>query len=1087
MAAPVCFAKFFAHARKIRANPAWKSTASAVSVGNVKFDKDGNVTSDSITRQITGVAAGTKPTDAVNVAQLTGSSIHYYSVSDVKPAGGDGQTEGGSNYDNKGAVGAGSLAAGFYANANGEEATAFGYNSQSTEKSGSSLGSMSKAIAVNATAVGHSAEARGTDATATGSGSLAKGSNSVATGYSAQALASNSSAYGVDSVAAGTNSSAMGLKAEAFGRGAIAIGHETTSGALVKVIQEKGTSGTDAVYTTEVITQQDKEGNEYVFLNMAATDDQSTSGDQSSSGNQSGDATDSGQNVVSPNSVKPFAAGRKLLGDGISLKADTKDDTAATDEATKTIVVAYNAANDKYYAASSDGKGGYEIDFTKEIKPSEESLNRGGITIGSYAHAEGDRSLALGRASGSYGKNSSAIGIYANAVGDGDLALGHGASTGVAAEIVPSGKEGTAEWADGFWTTEINKDTNGNPIANTATGGIAIGSYSHTEGTRALAVGRVASAYGMNSTAIGLRSSAYGEGSIAFGHGVVAGNEKEKDVTQLAELHNNPKLENDQGLPYDLDGKDNIGVDPTKVVGAVAIGSYAEATGRGSLSVGRYSQAKSAYSTTLGIRANVLDSAENAIAIGREAEVGALTTGRQYGGLNSIAIGTMTKVNGQNSIAIGMADMLNEDGTEIVGVSDRKATSVTGDKSIAIGMHDTVVGNSSIAIGTGHQVGGNNSGAIGDPNVVNADNSYTVGNNSTIEKGADDSFIFGNKRIVNAAAGGSVVLGSATEDTTTEAANSVVIGYDANVELADYESVALGSGAKADRLGGYASPAANDITVGNLTFSSSAFAGTGNDVAGTVSVGSAGKTRTLTYVGAGEISATSTDAINGSQLYSAIEAMQFDIVAGDNVEVVKDKQNGKTVYTIHSLNAIVEEGPSGNVTVEPKTGEGGKSNGQTTDLTGGTAGTGSEGTATPATGGTTSPTATTEPITPDKDNNHTTTYTVDAKKNTITIYEIPYTTTMEAIIDEVCELVKQGKIKEISDIRNSTDLKGLKIVIECKRGNTLNGFVQLLFKLQPALDVFRNLAVECLERRRKEIWIRSSHKGVETREARQDV
>ena len=946
----------------LRETPAWKSTASAVSVGNVKYDEKGNITSDSITRQITGVAAGTKPTDAVNVAQLTGSSIHYYSVSDVKPAGGDGQTAGGSNYDNKGAVGAGSLAAGFYANANGEEATAFGYNSQSTEKSGSSLGSMSKAMAVNATAVGHSAEAIGTDATATGSGSLAKGSNSVATGYSAQALKSNSSAYGVDSVAAGTNSSAVGLKAEAFGRGAIAIGHETTSGALVKVIQEKGTSGTDAIYTTEVITQKDKEGNEYVFLNMAATDDQN-SGSGENSGNQG---------AVSPNSVRPFAAGGKLLGDGISLKADTKDDTAATDEATKTIVVAYNAANDKYYAASSDGKGGYKIDFTKEVKPSEENLNRGGITIGSYAHAEGDRSLALGRASGSYGKNSSAIGIYANAVGDGDLALGHGASTGVAAKIVPSGKEGTAEWADGFWTTEINKDTNGNPIANTATGGIAIGSYSHTEGTRALAVGRVASAYGMNSTAIGLRSSAYGEGSIAFGHGVVAGNEKEKDVTQLTELHNNPKLKNNQGLPYDLDGKDNIKVDPTKVVGAVAIGSYAEATGRGSLSVGRYSQAKSAYSTTLGIRANVLDSAENAIAIGREAEVGALTTGRQYGGLNSIAIGTMTKVNGQNSIAIGMADMLNKKGTEIVGVSDRKATTVTGDKSIAIGMNDTVVGNSSIAIGTGHQVGGNNSGAIGDPNVVNADNSYAVGNNSTIKEGADDSFIFGNKRIVNAAAGGSVVLGSAAEETATNVKNSVVLGNDANVELADYESVALGSGAKADRLGGYGKTGANDITVGNLTFSSNAFAGTGSDVAGTVSVGSARKTRTLTYVGAGEISAKSTDAINGSQLYSAIEAMQFDIVAGDNVEVVKDKQNGKTVYTIHSLNAIVKAGDSGNVTVNDNPGKGETTNGKTTDKTGNTA-------------GTTSPTASTEPITPKGDNNHTTTYTVDAKNTTYTM------------------------------------------------------------------------------------------------------
>ena len=73
-------------------------------------------------------------------------------------------------------------------------------------------------------------------------------------------------------------------------------------------------------------------------------------------------------------------------------------------------------------------------------------------------------------------------------------------------------------------------------------------------------------------------------------------------------------------------------------------------------------------------------------------------------------------------------------------------------------------------------------------------------------------------------------------------------------------------------------------------------------------------------------------------------------------------------------------------------------------------------------------------------------YRIDPKKNAIEIYEIPYTTTCEAIIDEICELVKQGKIKEISDIRNSTDIKGLKIVIECKRGTDHDSLMTKLFK-----------------------------------------
>ena len=59
-----------------------------------------------------------------------------------------------------------------------------------------------------------------------------------------------------------------------------------------------------------------------------------------------------------------------------------------------------------------------------------------------------------------------------------------------------------------------------------------------------------------------------------------------------------------------------------------------------------------------------------------------------------------------------------------------------------------------------------------------------------------------------------------------------------------------------------------------------------------------------------------------------------------------------------------------------------------------------------------------------------------SKENLIEIYEIPYTTTVEAIMDKVAELVKAGKIKEIADMRDETDLTGLKLTIDLKRGRT---------------------------------------------------
>ena len=55
-------------------------------------------------------------------------------------------------------------------------------------------------------------------------------------------------------------------------------------------------------------------------------------------------------------------------------------------------------------------------------------------------------------------------------------------------------------------------------------------------------------------------------------------------------------------------------------------------------------------------------------------------------------------------------------------------------------------------------------------------------------------------------------------------------------------------------------------------------------------------------------------------------------------------------------------------------------------------------------------------------------------ENLVEIYEIPYTTTLEAILDKVAELIKAGKLKEINDMRDETDLNGLKLTIDLKRG-----------------------------------------------------
>ena len=76
------------------------------------------------------------------------------------------------------------------------------------------------------------------------------------------------------------------------------------------------------------------------------------------------------------------------------------------------------------------------------------------------------------------------------------------------------------------------------------------------------------------------------------------------------------------------------------------------------------------------------------------------------------------------------------------------------------------------------------------------------------------------------------------------------------------------------------------------------------------------------------------------------------------------------------------------------------------------------------------------------------------EENLIEIYEIPYSTTVEAILDKVAELVKAGKVREISDMRDETDLNGLKLAIDLKRGTDPEKLMARLFQLTPLQDTF---------------------------------
>ncbi|MBE7012674.1 MAG: topoisomerase IV [Ruminococcaceae bacterium] len=81
-------------------------------------------------------------------------------------------------------------------------------------------------------------------------------------------------------------------------------------------------------------------------------------------------------------------------------------------------------------------------------------------------------------------------------------------------------------------------------------------------------------------------------------------------------------------------------------------------------------------------------------------------------------------------------------------------------------------------------------------------------------------------------------------------------------------------------------------------------------------------------------------------------------------------------------------------------------------------------------------------------------YRVDKKNSCIEIYEIPYSTTSEAIIDKIIDLIKSGKVKEITDLRDETDLNGLKITLDVKKSTDCDKLMSKLFKMTPLEDSF---------------------------------
>ena len=379
--------------------------------------------------------------------------------------------------------------------------------------------------------------------------------------------------------------------------------------------------------------------------------------------------------------------------------------------------------------------------------------------------------------------------------------------------------------------------------------------------------------------------------------------------------------------------------------GATAIGSLSKSTAEHSLAVGDQAQAAAVNSSAYGILSKALSS--HSVAIGNEASVGKGDPD-SVSSQNGIAIGNGANVTVNPATATpGITDKsggiaIGHDATtkDINTIALGTGTVGQGAQAVAIGRNARTIANNGVAIGNeartqstnGFALGNNARAGFDENNVlVGRDNDQAFGSNARAWGGS--SMAFGNN--AKAANGGAIAMGNGSQsrgdwgvaigngakalaagaralgaNSNASGVNAAAIGWDSEasgassiavgetVKSTGTNSVAIGTGAKAANENaialGAGSETAAAVATPSATINGTAHNFAGVNPASTVSVGKAGSERTITNVAAGRISAASTDAINGSQLYAVTSEVDKGVAyAGD----VKDAASAANKFT----------------------------------------------------------------------------------------------------------------------------------------------------------------------------------------------
>ncbi len=464
------------------------------------------------------------------------------------------------------------------------------------------------------------------------------------------------------------------------------------------------------------------------------------------------------------------------------------------------------------------------------------------VSLGTKTRS-GDLSLALGSLAAAQKTNSVAVGTGANATLANSVAIGGGSKTD---------KEGIAyttrtilgttyTWAGGANTisgdvVSIGQKGYERQLINLSPGDISANSTDAINGSQlyaAMAELEKIRYFSVKSNVTGNQNNtgASGVDSIAIGPNASTSPISAGSIT----MGLNARSLNEKNIA--------IGVDAySSAAGGVSLGNGAQTTNNNSTAIGSSAKAKEANATAVGMNAtalgnqstaigsntNVADGARESVAIGNNA-----STAKSY----SFAAGPNAKTAEQLSVAIGFN--ANATGLHAVAIGPNATTGTNAWSTIAIGNN----ANATLRHGV----------AIGDNATTKGDLAIAMGTNSTSQY---ESVSLGAESAANG--GSSIALGAASNATV---GGSVALGNSTVAGSNMFDATSSGATFK------------NDAGV-NTTVS---FAANSSAIGGAVSVGKAGNERQIQNVAAGRISATSTDAINGSQLHAVLNNSGFNV------------------------------------------------------------------------------------------------------------------------------------------------------------------------------------------------------------------